>query len=171
MLSDASERRRVEICRDANGGLKHTFNFDVTEPLPWRAEVDMAMCSDCFLGSDEERDMSPAESAALAAEIEKIQGELQKSNAAWVFDRIAAGEAIMTEEGVLAIAPFGHSHLNKLRKEGRFPQPVISAGKNIWLASEARLALAKIAAGDTERAAARQRPLNRHERRKLAARK
>ena len=170
MLADASERRRVDI-HTSKDGLTHVFNFNVTEPLPWRAEVDMAMCSDCFLGSDEERDMSPAESAALAAEIEKIEGELQKSNAAWVFDRIAAGEATMTEEGVLAIAPFGHSHLNKLRKEGRFPQPVLSAGKNIWLASEVRLALAKIAAGDTERAAARQRPLNRHERRKLAARK
>ena len=77
MLSDASERRRVDIHKSKNG-LTHRYSFDVTEPMPWRAEVDMAMCPDCFLGGAEGRDLSPEESAAIAVEVALIEGELQK---------------------------------------------------------------------------------------------
>ena len=176
MLSDASERRRVDIHKSTDG-LTHRYSFDVTEPMPWRAEVDMAMCPDCFLGGAEERDLSPEESDAIAARVALIEGELQKSHNAWAFDQIERGAATLTESQLLERAKktntFAKTRLDELIRDGKFPQPIWSSGRKVWIEREAMDAIARVAAMDTEGRGSLRKvaPMNRYERRKLAARK
>ena len=172
MLTFGDERRQIWLHRDKAGGITHKATFDLAEPMPWRAEVDLILCSDCFLGDAESRELTPADAAAIDAKIVAMQVKLIKSNNAWAIEQIAKGAATLTEAALLARAKgiFGSTRLNELRKAGMFPEPVIASGRNVWIESEAAEAIARVVARDTETAAKRRAPLNRYSQKSAAKR-
>ena len=68
---------------------------------------------------------------------------------------------------------FAKTRLDELIRDGKFPQPIWSSGRKVWIEREAMDAIARVAAMDTEGRGSPRKvaPMNRHERRRLAARK
>ena len=159
MLVDGSERRQITMHLKEDGSMWSEPNFELDEPMPWRAEVDWHLCARCFPPGE----ASAEEIEGFEACLDKVHAQISLANQAWVFDRIALGESTMTKAEVVKAGRFGTTHLEKLIRERRLPQPVVSSGRNLWLGSEVRHALAKIAADDTATARVRKTPLNRHQ--------
>ena len=61
---------------------------------------------------------------------------------------------------------FGGTKLSELKSTGRFPEPVLVNGRNLWLEDEAMFGIAKFVSDEATGAWKRDRPKNRHEQRK-----
>ena len=82
---------------------------------------------------------------------------------------VANGAEIVTEVEACEKLKIGHTKLWELIGEGVLPEPLKRGRNNIWLLSELQWRYASTLTGPTGEN--RKAPLNRHERRKLAARK
>ena len=130
--------RTIELHRDpAGGGLTHVFvGFDPADPLPWWSVIDLKHCGECLGDATEDE---------RAAELAKAVQKLSVGHAAWVAHRVGQGAATLTEAQVLerSKGKFGGTALGALRREGRFPEPVLVSGRNLWLEDEVMFAIAK----------------------------
>ena len=142
--------------------------FDVSEPMPWPHQLIVSWCPDCCDEGDAH--MRRDEVPAL---IEEIAGQLQPAHDAHRLYRVRDGAATVDLDGASDITGFGRTKIADLIAEGRFPKPLYVANGRRWLVEEVSAAMARIIAEDTSRVravdAARRRPTNRHERRKLAS--
>ena len=175
MLVKLHDCWQVVVHRTLDGGSAIEKNFDTGTPIAWSMPVLYKLCDgdDCFPETWQDQHREEFERIVAAVTVQVSQ-ELVEANNAWVIQRIRAGEPILTRTDIVGrpgkrgVAPFGSTHLDDLRDARRFPEPVIMAGKAVWLQSEVNAALARIAAEDTATPNDRIRPLNRHERRKAA---
>ena len=109
------------------------------------------------------------ELSATEATLADVMIKLKQANEAHVVARIALGDPTFGQDEVLALLRCSHSHLNNLRRDDKFPDPVTIAGKNAWLAGDVHTAIARLASVETGAKAGRRTPLNRYEKRKAAS--
>ena len=171
MLTFHEDRRQVWIHRNADGTLRHEFNFDPRAPLPWRAEVDVAYCGDCLPeyvdGPSPDNALMSRLGVAIGAELDKVHATLTEAHHASALARMRDGAKTITETELLAryVGVVGSTRLQQLRKDRLFPEPMTAGGRNIWIESDAADAVAHMVARDTEAGAKKRAPLNRHQRR------
>ena len=170
------EPKLVCVHKSREGQLNVQFEFDEAAPLAWGEEVGVTWCTTCFPGNGEH---SADELGKLFDGIRaRLQPAYDAHRVAAIGDSVAPGDRakLLDRSEVLAAISRENTWLSERISEGRFPQPMFSGNKRVWLADEVALANARIIAVDTARARGKEaakthRPLNRHERRKLAARK
>ena len=167
MLVNAADRRTVTFHKSATGEAIHSANFDISQPLPWRVEIDVVACDHCW----PDETTTEAEMAVLNAAVATVQHGLKRANHAWAIDQIAKGARTVGTTELLALAKgkFASTRFDDLRKDGQFPEPVTASGRNVWIESEALDAIARVVAMDTEDAYRKKAPMNRFERRKASA--
>lgn len=149
----------------ATNEVQTEFSFDTGKPLPWSADVLIVWCRDCFPDGDD--------LGRYPDFVASVMKRLQPALDVYRLDRIADGAATCDQDGVTEITKRERTWVLEKIKEGRFPAPLYSGNKKVWLRDEVQLANARIIAGDTQQVRERRadnthRPLNRHERRKAA---
>jgi len=168
MLIKMQDVLQVIVHRDPEtDGLSVEKNFDEGDVIPWSRPVVYKLCDgdDCFPA--DWQDKNPAETKKyLAAAVDNVQRTLTSANNAYVSAAVARGEKTVTIHEVTAELACGTTHVYNLIKSGEFPEPSHISGKSAWLRSEVLHAKAMLIAKPSDK---RRSPMNRHERRKAAA--
>jgi len=166
MLVKLQDVLQVIVHRTPDGGYSVETNFDDSASIPWSMPVVFKLCDgdECF--PVDWQDKNPTEFERVAGVAAGHVGEvLKRANHAYVCAAAARGEPTMNKREVEAELSCGSTHIANLVNAGDLPEPTYLNGKSTWLRSEVLVAKAR----SMDKGTARRTPLNRHERRKRAA--
>jgi predicted DNA-binding transcriptional regulator AlpA len=154
----------IHATKDPNK-LTVTYHWeDINEPLPWGVDVNVLWC-DCV--------PNPLAPDVLQRVFDDINNAIQPALDAYRADQIFRGATTLTPDEVFKTLGRENTWLDERIADGRFPRPLYNGNKRIWLEEEVMTAKARMIAEDSAAAARREaakknRPLNRHEKQKIA---
>jgi hypothetical protein len=171
VLSWGHSRRQILLHKNDDGSIGwETINFRLGDKLPWRAEIDIYLCSghNCFKTDENGEHVvnSDEELAALNNVVKQIRSQLATMVRNHALERIAKGAPIFreTELGAHCKGKVGLTRIGELIEADRFPASVAYSGRKVWLREEVEAALVKLGNDDTDAIADKPTPLNRYER-------